>query len=86
MKSFLYTFAVALRTEGVDRNQQTGVQLVDGVIVALRTEGVDRNFYCCSCLTAWSMVALRTEGVDRNYLRLTVDCNQISRPPHGGRG
>ena len=45
--------AVALPTEGVDRNLDLVAQRVDDVGVALPTEGVDRNRpsmrFCLSC-------------------------------------
>ena len=49
MKSFLYTFAVALRTEGVDRNIHDR-DAIGYTPVALRTEGVDRNAYVVAFL------------------------------------
>ena len=76
--------AVALRTEGVDRNKIL-CHSTQCKIVALRTEGVDRN-QAQPMFMSEDMVALRTEGVDRN-IQTKLNWQELScRPPHGGRG
>ena len=81
----MYKLAVALRTEGVDRNRHWfRSPLPSGV--ALRTEGVDRNCDIGIPAAFAVYVALRTEGVDRNEYSARVSDEFMRRPPHGGRG
>ena len=60
--------AVALLTEGVDRNKLPSVLYADVIQVALLTEGVDRNIIQIGHMVP-PRVALLTEGVDRNKLK-----------------
>ena len=62
---FFSVFAVALLTEGVDRNATSTARII-WQLVALLTEGVDRNSQPLLCLVCRIWVALLTEGVDRN--------------------
>ena len=75
---FLGTFAVALPTEGVDRNN-TMLDPSIAVSVALPTEGVDRN---CTALPGGYCpdVALPTEGVDRNRSLKSVSAGLETSP------
>ena len=79
------TISVALRTEGVDRNDCATVEFWNEA-VALRTEGVDRNVYKSDYIDVHHQVALRTEGVDRNASQPRLDRWSERRPPYGGRG
>ena len=76
--------AVALPTEGVDRNPVL-VAAFAAKDVALPTEGVDRNLMPPG-RREMADVALPTEGVDRNAFAVINDTSDMSRPPHGGRG
>ena len=85
-EGILSVFAVALLTEGVDRNRMLGGYAKGGV-VALLTEGVDRNFKeNCIHKLYGTRVALLTEGVDRNTVKVLGVTLIAGRPPHGGRG
>ena len=61
----LYTFAVALRKESVDRNEFWTALNHRLKRVALRKESVDRNMIS-SLKKIFAEVALRKESVDRN--------------------
>ena len=61
----MFSPAVALRKESVDRNAGQYTRYVR-VLVALRKESVDRNMYRMNCHLT-DDVALRKESVDRNF-------------------
>ena len=77
---------VALRAEGVDRNQKRRRGSSDPPLVALLAEGVDRNPSRKSTSVICTWVALLAEGVDRNYLVIDRNAKGQCRPPRGGRG
>ena len=58
--------AVALRTEGVDRNMEDRKGDVSDIIVALRTEGVDRNSHLESRMRS----KLRSPSVRRAWIEI----------------
>ena len=82
---FFSVFAVALLTEGVDRNTKHYFRQ-QMQKVALLTEGVDRNMPLVTVTPRSPAVALLTEGVDRNVLCSFGSVAFYRRPPHGGRG
>ena len=75
---FFSVFAVALLTEGVDRNTQMPPVNDQQPRVALLTEGVDRNLPL-PVVSDVPVVALLTEGVDRNVIdKLAQDWDTLS--------
>ena len=80
----LCTFAVALRKESVDRNQNAE-PAEQAKCVALRKESVDRNSFSAG-RESDTEVALRKESVDRNLFALAVWPGRLGRSPQGERG
>ena len=74
----LCTFAVALRKESVDRNDNAELT-AHLPLVALRKESVDRNWSSFVLHLSNQIVALRKESVDRNiFLRRCTKWMQTS--------
>ena len=78
--------AVALRTEGVDRN----INVDKDKSASIESPSARRAWIEILHLPRKahrSHVALRTEGVDRNlFFDLAQLICELGRPPHGGRG
>ena len=70
---------VALLAEGVDRNNNSTVDVTEKAAVALLAEGVDRN-HSCKKLQWYYSVALLAEGVDRNSRSIGIISNAQLSP------
>ena len=84
-KNLLKKQYVALLAEGVDRNRHT----VSGLACRTSSPSSRRAWIEITTPTRCSWpcsVALLAEGVDRNNTFLRAICEQVGRPPRGGRG